>query len=611
MGRCSLPNTFPLWFKQSIFDIKFSIANRNALSVFDGSRAMTLSMESLVSPFDQLKLPNTPCLLHHAMEQLSIRGLVQSASWAAEILSALETSLRNSSKSADSSGTLSDFFSFEQHPSPRPSVTFSLAKSYFDSRQYRRVGDVLKQEQSSEGRFLRMYALYLAGERRKDEERMELADWSEPENLELRKLRDELEDLRDSGQMDAHLWYLFGVVLKRMRQQEAAKEALVRSIGLFPLNQGAWLELAPLCETRRCAEALKLPVHWMRSLFIGSILNDTEGSELAREIFEAFVATVPTCKFAKLQLATSLYHMRLFDEAQLIFDELYLQDEYCLDGVDIYSNILYVKEDKTQLSVLANKCIKVDKYRLETCCVIGNYYSLRGQHEEALSYFQRALRINRNYLSAWTLMGHEFLEMRNTAAAVEAYRRAVDINPKDFRAWYGLGQTYELLNMPVYTLYYYKKAAALRPHDTRMWCAVGQTLQELQKWDEAIMCFERAVGCEDREGFALSKLGSLYELLARECERDGRQHERASKCLAQAAKYYEANLLRREEQSLGGQPTVDALRFLAEYCMKNGDVAKARDYVVRLMDCPGHDKDFVKTLLRQVHGRQDEKQTIE
>ena len=34
------------------------------------------------------------------------------------------------------------------------------------------------------------------------------------------------------------------------------------------------------------------------------------------------------------------------------------------------------------------------RYRTETCCVIGNYYSLRSQHEKAVVYFQRALKLN-------------------------------------------------------------------------------------------------------------------------------------------------------------------------------------------------------------------------
>jgi tetratricopeptide (TPR) repeat protein len=87
---------------------------------------------------------------------------------------------------------------------------------------------------------------------------------------------------------------------------------------------------------------------------------------------------------------------------------------------------------------------------------VGNYYSLKGHHERAVVYFQRALKLNPRYLSAWTLMGHEYVEMKNTAAAIEAYRRAVDISPRDYRAWYGLGQTYEIMQLPYYALHYYK-----------------------------------------------------------------------------------------------------------------------------------------------------------
>ena len=48
-----------------------------------------------------------------------------------------------------------------------------------------------------------------------------------------------------------------------------------------------------------------------------------------------------------------------------------------LQGMDIFSNILYVKEEFAALSSLAHRCAAADKYRPESCCVIGNYYSLR------------------------------------------------------------------------------------------------------------------------------------------------------------------------------------------------------------------------------------------
>lgn len=60
-----------------------------------------------------------------------------------------------------------------------------------------------------------------------------------------------------------------------------------------------------------------------------------------------------------------------FDEAQELFEALLKSDPYRVDGLDIYSNILYVKECFSALSYLAHKAVLTDKYRPETCCIIG------------------------------------------------------------------------------------------------------------------------------------------------------------------------------------------------------------------------------------------------
>lgn len=54
----------------------------------------------------------------------------------------------------------------------------------------------------------------------------------------------------------------------------------------------------------------------------------------------------------------------------------------------------------------------------------GNFYSIRGEHAKAVSFFRRALKLDKSYLAAWTLMGHEYVELSNTHAAIESYRRA-------------------------------------------------------------------------------------------------------------------------------------------------------------------------------------------
>ena len=148
---------------------------------------------------------------------------------------------------------------------------------------------------------------------------------------------------------------------------------------------------------------------------------------------------------------------------------------------------------RPQLAFVAQVATATDKFRPETCCVVGNYYSLKSEHEKAVMYFRRALTLDRNFLSAWTLMGHEYIEMKNTHAAIESYRRAVDVNRKDYRAWYGLGQAYEVLDMSFYALFYYQRAAALRPYDPKMWQAVGSCYAKMGRIDQSIKALKRAL----------------------------------------------------------------------------------------------------------------------
>jgi len=101
-----------------------------------------------------------------------------------------------------------------------------------------------------------------------------------------------------------------------------------------------------------------------------------------------------------------------------------------------------------------------------------------------------------------------------------------EANPHDYRAWYGIGQAYELLQQPVFALYYYRRASvlryglgaaprrpiqtgrrlvavilldvecmgvgALRPYDARMWRALGSIYERLERWADAIFCYEQA-----------------------------------------------------------------------------------------------------------------------
>lgn len=300
------------------------------------------------------------------------------------------------------------------------------------------------------------------------------------------------------------------------------------------------------------------------------------------------------------------YHVRDFDTAETIFDSIYETDAYRVEDVDTYSNILYVMDKRAKLTSLAQhyaggvESAGGDRMRPEVCCLLGNYWSLSGEHEKAIIEFKRALRLDPGYLSAWTLMGHEYVEMKNTYAAIESYRRAIDANSKDYRAWYGLGQTYEVLDMLSYSLYYYQQATALKPYDTRMWLALAQVYEKLGRRREARMTTKRALmnaqphaGLGGQEDFAvLLKLAELYD---------------ADGMTADAAKYHKKFV--DESLEMEGGPTValaKSLLYIAKYEIKinsgtpNGDFSSAKEYLMTLVRMNVDEKEDAKSLLRKL-----------
>ncbi|XP_013402626.1 cell division cycle protein 23 homolog [Lingula anatina] len=444
-----------------------------------------------------------------ANRECSERGLMQSAKWSAEMIFSLNQVPTNALQVQP---TASDVFCKEYD-------RYTLAKSYFDLKEYDRAAFFTEECEDPKVYFLNKFSRYLAGEKKKTDDMTDsIGPPDSVENDHLKLLRTELHKKHSTNSLDGYCLYLYGVVLKKLELLKEAVDVFIDAIQSEPLHWGAWQELAALITDRDMLSTLSLPDHWMKQFFLAHTylelqLND-EGLKLLQAIRDQGFAKN---SYVLSQIAIAYHNFREVDQAVNAFTELRKADPCRLENMDVYSNLLYVKEMRAELAHLAHHCCDIDKYRVETCCVIGNYYSLRCQHEKAVLYFQRALKLNPRYLSAWTLMGHEFMEMKNTSAAIQAYRQAIEVNRRDYRAWYGLGQTYEILKMPFYCLYYYRQAQMLKPNDSRMIVALGECYEKLDRLQEAKKCFWKAHAMGDQEGtLALIKLAKLYERLSEE-----------------------------------------------------------------------------------------------
>lgn len=110
---------------------------------------------------------------------------------------------------------------------------------------------------SQKALFLALYAKYMSGEKRKDED-MEMIlgpnDTGSATNPELHQVEQQLrrwreDDAASDGTIphsEGWLEYLHGVVLAKLKNEDEAKTLLLNSIHIQPYNWGAWHELSTL-----------------------------------------------------------------------------------------------------------------------------------------------------------------------------------------------------------------------------------------------------------------------------------------------------------------------------------------------------------------------------
>lgn len=217
-----------------------------------------------------------------------------------------------------------------------------------------------------------------------------------------------------AGSLNGINQYLAALIKIELNSKDEAIELLIASLNRIPLFWSAWLELAGLTsgdQQQPFALLGRIKDHWGKNfyilgLFIDNVRVSKKVEQLGYELSCALMHFFPESTFLKHSLAMFFHNLSNYDQALELFSQTLAKDPFGLENVDILSNILYVKEKHNELGKLAIRSFEIDKYSPETCCVLGNYYSLIGEHAQAAAQFQRAIRLDKHFLAGYTLLGN-------------------------------------------------------------------------------------------------------------------------------------------------------------------------------------------------------------
>ena len=151
----------------------------------------------------------------------------------------------------------------------------------------------------------------------------------------------------------------------------------------------------------------------------------------------------------------------------------------------------------------------------------GAALSNLGRTKEALSYFDKALKLLPNFDAAWLNKGVVLAKAGRDEEALACYAKAIKGNPHSADAWYNAGLAHQNRGSLDEALQSYERALALSPRYEAAWLNKGVILRRMQRPQDAIECYERVLSINAQsavawhnKGFALSQLGRLEEELA-------------------------------------------------------------------------------------------------
>lgn len=135
------------------------------------------------------------------------------------------------------------------------------------------------------------------------------------------------------------------------------------------------------------------PTHPLVQMFQVKTLNELHNPSeneitlcdrlLGQEFFpnSLYVMSLRACVLYHLHGRTSASHISLsiaellqfqdFGQAEAQFEKILALDPYRIDDIDVFSNILYVTDNRLKLSRLAHEFLALDKDRPEVCCLVG------------------------------------------------------------------------------------------------------------------------------------------------------------------------------------------------------------------------------------------------
>lgn len=305
-------------------------------------------------------------------------------------------------------------------------------------------------------------------------------------NKELPAIRDELKELIEANKADAHIHYLYGIVLRESQDAnvmarvvetgreravfgETASTALVTSVNLFPWNWSAWLDLSvTITSEKHLADVVaQLKPHLLVSFFQAQSLarlgHFTRALIHAQHDYRAY----PQLKHTLRTLAVALTDSGLYTDAIKYFDQLREMDPYDFDCMDQYAIALKETTAISELSKLATEATITSRWSTMACLIVSRFHYAQGALQMAVILCAHTMVLDPGAARVWEAAAQPVYTSADLPRRIACLHNAMQASPYNvrYKAQIGAAYVFRVPSHAYYNLGTVKTSEALEKED--------------------------------------------------------------------------------------------------------------------------------------------------
>jgi tetratricopeptide (TPR) repeat protein len=180
-----------------------------------------------------------------------------------------------------------------------------------------------------------------------------------------------------------------------------------------------------------------------------------------------------------------------------------------------YAEMALAKKDKVKAALAYTQAGEIDKANslggsAGSWFTKGDQYSIKGDKDQAIKYYLKAIEIKSDKYEAWNNMGITHHHKGDNEQAIRSYQKAIEIKPDLHEVWYNMGIAYHHKGDNEQAIKCYQKAVQIKPDKHEAWYNMGDVYADKSNKEQAIKCYQKAIEIKPDKYEAWGNIGFMH-----------------------------------------------------------------------------------------------------